>query len=62
MILDWFENLPKDERPPSWMWHLDEKLIEHFEWVESQREARMRGDHREMPDLEQNEMTKGWRR
>lgn len=36
-ILSWQDNLPKKWMPPQWMWHLDEELIEHFDWVEEQR-------------------------
>lgn len=57
MICDWQENLPKDERPPAWMWHLDEQLVEWFEEVDRKREARFSGGQ----PLEQNELTKGLR-
>ena len=63
MILDWLENLPKEDRPPQWMWHLDEKLIEWFEEVDRKREARFGSNGgREMPEMEQSELTKGLRR
>lgn len=37
LILSWQENLPEDEIPPRWMWHLDWELERHFEEVEIAR-------------------------
>lgn len=34
-ILSWMENLLTDDRPPRWMWHLDEELADWFEMVKA---------------------------
>lgn len=36
-ICFWQDNLIEKWMPPQWMWHLDEELAEHFEWVKEQR-------------------------
>lgn len=39
-ILDWFENLMKEEIPPEWMWPIDHELELWFEEVERKRDER----------------------
>ena len=43
-ILDWYENLSKDEIPPEWMWTLDHELDLWFENVEAEREKKYGGN------------------
>lgn len=42
-ILDWYENMTKDEVPPRWMWTVDHELDLWFEEVERQREEKYGG-------------------
>lgn len=37
-ILDWHENLPAEEIPPSWMWPVAHEIDDWFEEVERKRE------------------------
>ncbi len=39
-MLDWYENLQKDEIPPEWMWPFDDELEVHFDQVEEDRKNR----------------------
>jgi hypothetical protein len=39
-ILSWQENLPGDEMPQRWMWHLDWELEAHFQSVRTARDAK----------------------
>lgn len=39
-ILDWHENMTKEEIPPKWMWHLDHELDDWFEEVERLRDEK----------------------
>ena len=39
-ILQWQENLGKDEMPPKWMWHLEKKLESWFRSVDEKRKER----------------------
>lgn len=63
-VLDWYENLPKKEIPPEWMWPFDEELDVFFEEVE---EARKTASSPSAPDDEDggpmmsNELSKGMR-
>jgi hypothetical protein len=47
-ILDWHENLPKEEIPPVWMWAVGHEIEYWFEEIERKREeeanARSSGD------------------
>lgn len=56
----------KKEMPPEWMWALDDELIDHFDRVEAEREAKYgTGDDDEDDEHEsgglmmQNEYAKG---
>lgn len=40
LILSWQENLPSDEMPPYWMWHLDWEIEEWFTKVQRKRDAK----------------------
>jgi len=42
-ILDWQENLSKDEVPPEWMWPFDEELKAWFEEVDRKRSEKFGG-------------------
>jgi hypothetical protein len=42
-VLNWQSNLSGDEMPDRKIWNNADKLIEHFEWVDKQREARISG-------------------
>jgi len=54
-ILSWQENLPSDEMPPRWMWHLDWELEAHFTKIKNERDRKFAqpssssdsGDHEE---------------
>lgn len=37
MILGWYENLPKHEVPPEWMWPFPDELESWFERIEEER-------------------------
>lgn len=51
-VCSWQENLPGDEMPPRWMWHLDWKLEEWFKQVESKREQKYGGKTNKIPDYD----------
>lgn len=63
----WRENLPREEMPPRWMWHLDHELEAWFERVEADREAKHErgGGGTSHPDPEGpmmvNALAKQWR-
>ena len=40
VITSWMENLPEDEVPPRWMWHLDWEIQSHFIKVKEEREKK----------------------
>lgn len=54
-ILSWFENLPSDEQPPTWMWPFSDEISEHFDAVKRDRESRYGGGDN-YSDLDENEM------
>jgi len=64
-ILDWQENLTKDEIPPQWMWHLDKELESHWEMVEEKRKDKSGGSGSSSDDEGssglQNDLTRGMR-
>ena len=39
-ILSWQENMPGDEMPPAWMWHLDWEIEEWFKKIKIEREKK----------------------
>lgn len=62
-ILDWHENLPGDEIPPSWMWAFEEELEIWFDEVEAKRKEKY-GDSSskdESVPMMNNELSKGRR-
>lgn len=62
-VLDWQENLPSDEVPPSWMWPFEDELEIWFDQVEEKREdkyGRKSGGDETVP-LMSNELAKGRR-
>lgn len=42
-IMNLQENLPSDEMPPKWMWHLDWEIETHMKLLKSKREAKYGG-------------------
>lgn len=65
MVLGWYENLPKEEIPPHWMWPFDKELEAWFKRVDEKRKAG-RGkpsgsDSSDEAPMVQNELTKGIR-
>jgi hypothetical protein len=70
VILNWQENLSKDEIPPEWMWALDDDLEKWFDEVEETRQQKYgRGDRSDdthandtVVPLMQNELTRNRRR
>jgi hypothetical protein len=38
-ILGWYENLPQEDMPPRWMWHLNDDLERHFEKMKAKRSS-----------------------
>lgn len=44
-MLDWQENLGKDEMPPEWMWPLDDEIIQWMDNVIEDRKAKSGGDY-----------------
>lgn len=68
----WQDNLQSKDVPPSWMWHLEEELVDWFERLKAERdddEDEVERDddddrpRRRKPDkvvpLERNSLTKG---
>lgn len=49
-ILSWYENLPSDEMPPSWMWCLDWEVDAHFKRVDAERKAKYGGSESAVDD------------
>jgi hypothetical protein len=62
-ILTWRENLPDEEMPPTWMWHIESELDSWFKNVEVQRKNKSGGDDQDTGSSGgiQNEYTKGMR-
>lgn len=61
-IIDWQENLPKDEMPPPWMWPFQEELEVWFEAVDQKRkDARPDSSGDETVPMMTNELAKGRR-
>jgi hypothetical protein len=52
-IMNWQENLPKDEMPPRWLWRSDAGLAEWFEEVDRRRESKYNGS-------DNNDIGKDW--
>lgn len=51
-ILSWQENLPEEEMPAKWQWHIDWELDTHFAEVARKREAKYgpTGDSDQQPE------------
>ena len=64
-VLSWRENLPNDEMPPAWMWHIESELDSWFKKVEEKRKDRGNSgsddDDSGSSGGIQNEYTKGMR-
>lgn len=43
VVLSWLKNLPKEEQPPQWMWHLNAETTAWFDEIEMIREAKYGG-------------------
>lgn len=58
-ICSWFENLPKEEVPPQWIWPFDDLVSEWFKTVEKAREKKFNNadndSNWEETDLDENE-------
>lgn len=52
--------LPEDDQPPQSAWLDDEALVEHFRRVRDRYKSGGSGSE-VVPELDQNELTKGWR-
>lgn len=50
-----------EDQPPERIWLDDEALADHFERVRERYRSGSSSDREEVPDLEQNELTKGLR-
>lgn len=59
-ILNWFENLPKEEVPPAYLWADPQGLDEWWLRLESKREARSNG-HQIKDDWESNDLARALR-
>lgn len=61
-VLDWQENLSKDEMPPSWMWPFAHELELWFEDVDQKRKEKhgIAGGDETVPMMN-NELAKGRR-
>lgn len=53
-INQWQENLPSDETPPRWMWHLDWELEDFFLDLDAKRQQKY-GSAEESTAMEENE-------
>lgn len=42
-VLDWMENLVKEEMPPDWMWPFEDELEQWFADVEEKRKQKYGG-------------------
>lgn len=58
MVIGFWEMRPEDQ-PPQHLWLDDEGLSEHLERISERR--RSGAEWSEVPDLEQNELTRGLR-
>jgi 5,10-methenyltetrahydromethanopterin hydrogenase len=58
MVLGWFENLPKDETPPEWMWPFSDEIKGWFEEVTWAREQKYGGGGDSYADMDSNEYAK----
>lgn len=54
-VLSWQENLPSDECPPSWMWHIDWEIEEWFTKLKSKREQKYGGGNSKSYDDDDDE-------
>lgn len=54
-ILWWQENLPHEDVPPRWSWHLPWDLDRHFKDLDAKRLNPQRHDDREQVPMVENE-------
>lgn len=54
-ILSMQENMPADEMPPRWMWHLDWEIETHMKLLKSKREAKYGGGNAKVNEDEEPE-------
>ncbi len=61
-IISWQENLPSDEMPPYWMWHLDWEIEDWFNTVKRKRDAKYGNTSTEEvePEWEENSLFDDW--
>lgn len=63
-ILEWMENLPDDEMPEKWKWHLDWEIESHFENVKEMRKKKydIKGGAAEAEHMEENALAARFKR
>jgi hypothetical protein len=54
--------LPDEDQPPEEFYLNDDALVEHFEMVRARYKKKYGNDEEEVPDLEQNDLTRALRR
>ena len=58
-VINWRENMSKEEVPPEWMWPFNEELDEWFDEVEFQRSQKYGGgSDADDADMDRNEYAK----
>lgn len=61
-ILDWHENLLKEEVPPQWMWPLDHELDDWFKQIDKLRKEKYGNtESGESGEMMQNEYAEEYR-
>ena len=61
LVLNWMQNLPREEMPPEYLWDDVEGLEQWWEQVQYRREVASPGDGPE-PDLVENELARELKR
>ncbi len=60
-IISWQENLPSDEMPPYWMWHLDWEIEDWFKMVQRKRDQKYgKSSVEEDVEYEENALFDDW--
>lgn len=65
LVIDWQDNLAREEMPPRWMWPFVDELEIWFEEVEEQRKAKYGSNNSDSTDTDspmmENELARGRR-
>lgn len=64
VVLSWYENLPKDEQPPRWIWWSEKLLDEWFKEVTNNRKSGKKTNSYQRADdvpMSDNSMTDDFR-